>query len=256
MGVRARPDGSGQLAVTVTLDRQAEEAIGGLAGQLQVGDLLRRGWTVVGPTSTAGGGSTVHASHPFASPADLPSLAASLAGSGGSHPFELALSQDRNLWRTDTRLRGSVDLRCGLGCFGDVGLTGQTGSPLGVDVGALSRQAGSDPLRAVTVVVAASLPGTVRGTDATARPAGALEWTPVLGGSLPVSAVTRQWHTDALVATVVGVVVVAAVAVAVTLALWRRRGGRGRVAGGGRGRGGRGGGPRGGHTPCVTCNGE
>ncbi|MBO0729987.1 MAG: hypothetical protein J2P57_12065, partial [Acidimicrobiaceae bacterium] len=80
VAVNAAPNGSGTLAVTVTLDAQAVAAVGTLARQLQTSDLTQAGWLVTGPVPSARGSETVTVRHGFSNPAELHTLAAQLAG--------------------------------------------------------------------------------------------------------------------------------------------------------------------------------
>ena len=119
-------NGTGVVRVTITLDPSALAALGGqtaLAAQLQDADLVAAGWAITGPRAGPASATVVIAAHAFASPAEASTLVEELAGSGAAsqRPFRLTLVQRRNFWRTDTTLTGTVDLTCGLACFGDSG---------------------------------------------------------------------------------------------------------------------------------------
>jgi hypothetical protein len=207
--------GHGSVSVTVTLDSSALAALGGLAAlrsQLSAGDLEAAGWSMTGPAPAPGGGAVVSATHGFGPDSEADQLISEIAGPGR---FGLVLRSHRTFWYTYYGLSGAVDLRCGLECFGDTGLRAATGSPLGVDPGAVSAAAGSAGGSAggsaFTFSVGARLPGRLEATDSPARQGGVLVWTPQLGRSLTVSARTRTVNQGTVVAVIgaAGVVLVA-----------------------------------------------
>lgn len=220
VAVNAAPNGSGTLAVTVTLDARAVAAVGNLARQLQTSDLTQAGWLVAGPVPSAGGSETVTVRHAFSSPAELHALAAQLAGSGpeASRPFQLSLRQTRSFWHTGSELSGHVDLTCGLSCFGDAGLQSALGSAVGVNPSALAH-----PSQTLTFSFSASLGGRVRSTNAPSRSGSVATWTPVLGHTTTVLVQTRAFNTGHLVLVVVAAVGLAVVVGVLLVLLWRRR---------------------------------
>jgi hypothetical protein len=245
--------GSGTVAVTVTLDASAVAAVGGrpaLAAQLKDADLVAAGWAVAGPNPGPGSTTVISASHPFDTTAQAGALVGELAGTGpdSSRPFRLSISEHHSYWRTDTTLTGKVDLTCGLACFGDSGLSTSLGSPVGVNAGPLASAAHQSPDQVFTFSVAARLDGKVLDTDGVADTDGTLHWTPRLGQSLEMSAVTRSWNEGRIKMFVIAggvLVVLVIVLLGVILYRWRRRRrrrrarGKGGVHGAGRSRGGR-----------------
>jgi hypothetical protein len=216
------------VRVSVSLDRSALAAIGGapaLAAQLQDADLVAAGWTVTGPAPGPGSTTVVSASHPFTSAAQASALVAELAGSGpaSSRPFRLSLTQRHGFWRTDTALTGTVDLSCGVTCFGDSGLTSALGFPTGVNPGALAAASGEQPDQVFTFSVDARLRGSLVNTNAVSRPGGSLQWTPRLGQRLELTATTRIWHSGRIVAASVAAGVVVLVALGGAVYWWWRR---------------------------------
>lgn len=212
-----RSRGSGSLAVTVALDGAAVQALGGqaaLARQLQYADLQATGWTVAGPAETAGGGESVTVSHGFSSGAELSRLVSDIAGSGppGSRPFRLSLSDAGGFFTDRTALSGTVDLRCGLDCFGDPGLKAALGGSLGVAPQPLEGAAGQTASQVFRFALAVRLPGHPKpssGSPSVSRD-GTLTWAPALGSSTVVGAVTESvdWAHVILVA-VLGALVIA-----------------------------------------------
>ena len=215
VSVVERAGGSGSVAVTVSFDAAAIKALGGqseLARQVQYSDLLSAGWTVSGPTLASGGGASVTVTHGFSDGAQLSQLMSSVAGSGAVHPFHLKVSDSGGFWTDKTVVQGTVDLSCGLGCFGDPGLQAALGGSLGVAPQPLEGSAGQTPAQVFHFGLAVRLPGhvhSVTGGPTKARD-GTLEWTPVLGSSVAVGAVseTVDWAHVILVSVLAGLVLI------------------------------------------------
>jgi hypothetical protein len=224
--VTVRPDGSGTVGVTVTLDPAALTQVGNLAAQLQTSDLAQAGWTVTGPHTGPDGSEEVSATKPFTSPSEAGADLASLAGSGPvpTRPFRLTVSRRHSFWHTTLAVSGTVDLTCGVGCFGDPGLARQLGSSVGLNPGALSAQNGQTAAQALTFSVVVRLPGQIRTAGPGVVQAGAVTWKPVLGQSTPVAASSRSVNRGTVIAVVVAAaVVVVLIIVAVVLLVRRRR---------------------------------
>lgn len=229
VSVNARPDGTGSVTVTVTLDKAATASVGNVASELNTSDLAGAGWTVTGPTAEPGGTTVVSATKPFTTWAQASSIVQEIAGSGapGSRPFQLTITRRRSFWKTTTTLSGDVDLRCGLSCFGDSGLQKALGSSTGIDPGA----AGADPAATFHFGMAVALPGKLTSTNAAstvATPAGTdLQWTPTLGATIPLMAVTSTADTthveEVTAASIAGSVVAAGAVVWLVIHRGRRR---------------------------------
>lgn len=238
VAVEEVPGGRGVVAVTVTLDAGALASVGGqaaLAAQLQDADLVAAGWTVSGPRPAPGSTTVISASHPFTTLTQAGVLVGDLAGSGpdATRPFRLQISEHHSFWRTDTTLAGTVDLTCGLSCFGDSGLGGALGSPVGVNPAPLESASGQRPDRVFTFSVAAGLPGSLVSTNAASHEDGSLQWTPHLGQTLQLAAVTRSWDSSRIRAFVIGgaaLVAALLVLLGVLVYRWRRRRRRRRAA--------------------------
>ena len=223
--VTVRPDGSGAVGVTVTLDRAALTQVGDLASQLRTSDLAQAGWTVAGPRPGPDGSEVVSATKPFATPAAAAVDLASLAGSGpaATRPFRLEVTRQHTFWHTALAVNGTVDLTCGVGCFGDAGLAQQLGSNVGVDPGALSAQSGQTAAQALTFSVVIHLPGQVRAASPGLVNGHAVTWKPVLGQTLHLAASSRSVNRGAVIAVVALGAVLVVLLVAVVVALVRRR---------------------------------
>jgi hypothetical protein len=233
VGVATNADGSGTVTVTGVLDRDASRAIPDLAQELRTGDLQQAGWRIAGPKPASGGGSTVSASKDFRTPAEANQILDQISGQNGA--FRLRLSRRRSFFSTSTTFAGTVDLTCGLECFGDRQLQQQLGANLGLDPAKL-QQAGIAPGQIVGFEVGVHLPGSIRTTNAPTRSDGDLQWPMKLGEKGSLLATAR-------VLDVTRVVILAAAALAlvllalVLLVRWRRRRRAGRARGSRRHRG-------------------
>jgi len=238
--VAVRPDGSGTVGVTVSVDREAQAQIGDLAGQLQSADLAQAGWAVSGPVAGLDGAQTVTATKAFKQPSEVGADMASLAGSGppASRPFRLTLSRRTGLFHTATTLRGTIDLTCGVSCFGDEALRRQLGSSVGVDPGAVADQAaangaspgaangaspGAAAAQTLSFAFMVHLPGPARASGGATVQGGTVIWRPVLGRRLALSASSESFNRGtADVVAGAGVVVMVATVVAVIVVVRRR----------------------------------
>ena len=214
--VDARADGSGVIRAGVGLDREARAQVPDLAAQLQVDDLRRAGWRIVGPRREADGLTWVRASHPFSTPAGAQRVIAQLTGPGG--PFRgFALTHSGSRFRSRVRFTGTVDLGTGLAAFADAELERRLGAANpGVDAATLRRRYGVDLERLLKVQVTARLPGRVR------------TWRPRVGGApVRLDVASESWDVRALGLVAVGGL---ALVLGVTTSLAARRRRRARPA--------------------------
>ena len=224
--------GRGSVVVTVNMDRAALDAVGGLArlqSELAVGDLEAAGWSVTGPIApgtrahataanqAGAGGAVITVSHGFSGLAQAQSLVSEVAGPG---VFQVQLASHHGFWHTTFHLTGAVDLTCGINCFGDAGLRTATGSPVGVDPGALAARTGQTPARVFTFQFDGRLPGHVHaGPGGTTGSGGSVLWAPVLGQKAVLSASSQSVNRSAVeeVSGAAGVVLL----VVASFTLWR-----------------------------------
>jgi len=216
VSVVEKSGGAGTVRVTVAFDPSAVRAFGGqpnLAKQLQYSDLEAAGWTVSGPTTSAGGGASVTATHGFSDGTQLEQLMSALAGSGpGPRPFRLSATDGGGFWTHKTVIRGAVDLRCGLECFGDPGLQSALGGSLGVAPQPLEQAAGEGAAQVFTFSLAVRLAGhadSVTGHPSVSRD-GTLTWSAPLGQSTVVGALSESvdWGHVILVAVLATLVLI------------------------------------------------
>jgi hypothetical protein len=241
VSVTATPAGTGAVAVSVTFDKSAVAALGGstsLESGLDLSGLGPEGWAVEPPRSEPDGGVVLRASHQFATPAQAGVLLADLAGSGpaSQRPFHLVLSQSKSFWHVYDRLQGTVDLRCGLACFGDQGLRSALGSSTGVNPASLGAGSNASAARVFRFHLEATLPGKVSSTNALtpqgAAPSsiGTQHWQPALGEITEVDLVSQSWNRSSVRLVVVsssllGLALLSLLAW-VVVRRWRRRRGR------------------------------
>jgi hypothetical protein len=228
ISVHAQANGQGTVAVKVTMDQAAVQAVGGpsaLTGQLDVSDLEAAGWKVSGPSPGPGSSTVISASHDYSTPAEAGQLIADLAGSGpaGSRPFKLDISRRSSFWHVYTDLAGTVNLTCGLNCFGDSGLQSSLGSPTGFNPAPLIARSHQDPSQVFSFVLNARLPGKVASTNASANDRGVLTWTPRLGQTLVLSATTQDLNWDHLIVVFVLAGIVLLALMVVGALTWRSR---------------------------------
>jgi hypothetical protein len=233
IGIDVGAKGAGTVSVTVSLDHDATAAFPDLAQTLQTADLQRAGWHIQGPSPSAGGGTTVVLGKPFATPAEAAEVLGELSGPAG--PFrDLNVVRNTSLAAITTTLSGTVDLTCGVTCFGDPQLAQTLGANLGFDPAKLQK-AGIDPAQLVTFQVAVRLPGSVKSSNAPARTSGQSQWEFKLGGKGTIamsSRIARHNHLLQIAIAVGAVVVVGSVAIWSVMRRRRRatgrRGGRSR----------------------------
>lgn len=196
--VQARPDGSGEVKATALLDRSATRAIGDLATQVALDDLRAAGWEVRGPEENSDGGSEIEVRHGFTDVADARQLLVQLTGSDGAFKG-FVLEQKRTFLRTETALRGTVDLSRGMAVFSDPKLTEALGGqPLGVTPEQLEQRLGAPVDRVFGLQVAVRLPGGVESNAPTATGSTAV-WAPRLGEQLAIEATAQQWNRPNLI---------------------------------------------------------
>jgi hypothetical protein len=228
ISVHAEANGQGTVSVKVTLDQSAVQALGGpaaLASQLDVSDLQAAGWSVSGPSPGPNSSAVISASPAFSTPAEASQLVADLAGSGpaSSRPFTLSISRRSSFWHVYTDLSGTVNLTCGLNCFGDSGLKASLGSPTGFNPAPLIAQSHQAPGQVFSFALNAHLPGSVASTNASVRDGGILTWTPQLGQTLVLSASTRTWNSGHLILVFVLAGVLALALIVLGALMWRSR---------------------------------
>lgn len=229
VGVDANANGSGVVTVSVLLDQDAAKTIPDLAQQLRTSDLQQEGWKIQGPLPAQNGGVEVLATKPFRSPAEAIQVLGQLSGGApgnGAGPFNgFRIDQRHRFLDTVTTFHGVVDLTCGLRCFGDSKLQQQLGgTDLGIDPVQLQQQAGIILDRIFRFEVDVRLPGQLQSSNAPSPAANGPQWQPKLGDKVELAATSRTWNTLRVV--LLGLAVLAALAMVALLAAGRPRSGR------------------------------
>lgn len=197
VSLSVRPDGSGEVSVTLTADSDVVAAAPELAADLRSADLVEAGWTVEGPEPNADGGLTLVLRRGFDTPAEATAVLASLNGDKG--PLRaVSLARTGKDTNSTWTLSGELVVNGGLEAFVDNQTLELLGAaPYAGDVQA----AGLDLGAAVTLRFTASLPGEIESTTA---PQGAtLEWRIPMDGSVTdVATVSKNLDVAATIAGV------------------------------------------------------
>ncbi len=130
-----RPDGSGIVGVTLSLDRDAARQVDPTT--LTSEDLRSAGWTV-NTDEQNDGGLVIRIARPVSSAEQ----ASGALGQIGPPFAGVKVRKGANPAVEDIRLSGAVDLRPGLEAFGEDVVKQRTGSPLGLSVEEIARQSG------------------------------------------------------------------------------------------------------------------
>ena len=188
VNVRSDAKGAGVIGIDLALDRDATLGLGTGNARLLTGDLAAAGWAVGRLEPADAGGSTIHAEKAFANVGQANAVLRELTGTDG--PLSsLRLTRKQTLVGSSVALEGNVDLRSGLGSFGDAQLKALTGasSNLGIDDAEVARQAGDDVSNAFRFALSAHL------IDASKR------WDVKFGTRQSVALVAKRFAYQALV---------------------------------------------------------
>ena len=159
--VEVTEDGSGTVTVTAVFDENVVAAAPELRDSLRVDDLQAAGWDFDGPTEAETSGSiVVVAAKPFESPDDLGRVLDEIVGPGTVFSdFEVVRS--RAFARTTYDVTGRIDPRISFASFGDSGIAGLVGNPLGRSLGELAEIAGRPLEDTVNLDFSVTLPDNV-----------------------------------------------------------------------------------------------
>ena len=156
VGVATKVDGSGDVSVSLVLDKQAAGLVGDAATVIKTADLEKAGW-VADKTS---GDTAVSLHHPFRTVTEANGLLAGLAGTGPGTkvPFHLTLRHSSGTLKSAVSVIGEVDTTGGVDAFADDKLRAALGAPtLAALLDAVHKQGATVP--AFTAQVATRLPG-------------------------------------------------------------------------------------------------
>ncbi len=192
-------DGSGAVTVTVTLDAEASDAVGDLSEVVELADVRKAGWRVVGPEDVKGGGSKLSVTRPFENVDQANAILAGLTGPDGPmRNFELVRSS--TFASTKISAKGALDLSKGLATFDETELSKSLdGAKVGDIVAFLNKKPLSNDQFSMSVRVAPE------GMSASGTPASGISARP---GAAPVrlDMVAKKRHTKTLVLAALAVV--------------------------------------------------
>jgi hypothetical protein len=178
VSLQVNPNGSGNVTVVVTVDKDVVAKAPNLATDLRTDDLVTAGWKVSKPISTKTGGLTVTLVHSFKNPAEANNALSQVSGAKGPlHDMILARTgKDTNSKWT---LAGRLEVTGGLEAFiDDAGLQLLGSAPYLANV----QEAGLDLGDAVGLSFTAQLPGNVDATTGI-QGDGGITWNIPMDGS-------------------------------------------------------------------------
>lgn len=159
-------DGSGTVTVTMAFDEEIVEAAPELLDGLRTEDLDAAGWTLEGPRRADSGESViVSATKPFFAPEDLQGVLDEIAGPDTLFS-DFRVERSRSFARTTYDVTGQIDPRIDLTTFGDDGITGLVGNPLGLSLAELEAAANRPLEETVNLEFTIALPDTVTASGA------------------------------------------------------------------------------------------
>lgn len=164
-------DGSGTVTLTTAFDDEILAAAPELLDGLRTEDLVAAGWTVDGPRRAESGGSiVVSAVKAFLTPDDLAGVLDEIAGPNTLFS-DFAVERTRSFARTTYDVTGQIDPQIELTTFGDSGITGLVGNPLGLSLAGLEAVANRPLEETVNLKFTITLPDTVtaNGADVVGR---------------------------------------------------------------------------------------
>ncbi len=159
--VEVNDDGSGTVTLTTAFNEAIVEAVPELEDGLRTGDLLPAGWEIDGPQrSESGSAVVVAATKEFVSPDDLAGVLDEIAGPNTIFG-DFRVERTRSFARTTYEVTGEIDPRISLAIFGDEGITGLVGNPLGLSLAELEAVAGRPLEETVSLEFSITLPDNV-----------------------------------------------------------------------------------------------
>ena len=206
-------NGSGTVSVGVSLDRAAAEALGDLAGRINLEDLAAAGWDVSGPAREADNRVWLRASKAFGTAEQLPAVLEEIAGPGVFSGFQLRRRAEfaDQTWE----VAGQVDPAAAIPELLDTlafnaGLEGRIRSAV--------QGAGGEALTdGLTVRLSINLPGELRSGSGDFTWTGFTEDSPI--SSVPVQMVAKSENTTAKTLRLVGLAAAALFVLAALLNL-------------------------------------
>ncbi len=190
VSLRVQPNGSGDVTVVVTADKDVVAKAPHLATDLRTDDLVTAGWKVSKPIATKTGGLTVTLVHSFKNPAEANVVLSQVSGANGPL-HNIILSRTGKDTNSQWKLAGYLEVSGGLASFiDDAGLKLLGAAPYAADVD----EAGLDLGDAMGLSFTIQLPGELKSTTGI-QGANGITWAIPLDGS-KVDVATSSTNVD------------------------------------------------------------
>jgi hypothetical protein len=185
-----KPNGSGEVTVVITADKNIVAKAPNLAADLRTDDLVAVGWEVSKPVETKTGGLTVTLVRPFRNPAEANIALSQVNGPKG--PLnEMVVTRTGKDTNSQWSLAGRLEVTGGLEAFiDDAGLELVGAAPYLANV----QEAGLDLGDAVGITFTATLPGEIEQSTGV-RGDGIVSWAVPMDGS-KVDIATTSTNVD------------------------------------------------------------
>lgn len=188
VSLRVAPNGSGDVTVVVTADKDIVSKVPGLATDVRTDDLTSAGWKVSKPISTKSGGLSLTFVHPFKNPAEANVVLSQVGGTKG--PFhDMLLTRTGKDTNSKWTLAGHLEVTGGLAAFiDDAGLQLLGSAPYSADVD----EAGLDLGDAVGISFSVQLPGEMKQTTGVTGVNGITWAVPMDGSKIDVASTSTN----------------------------------------------------------------
>lgn len=178
VSLQVNPNGSGNVTVVVTADKELVAKTTSLEADLHVADLKAAGWQVDKPIKTSAGGLALTMVRPFGTPGEATKVLAQVNGSRG--PLKnVVLSRTGKDTKSTWKIDGKLEVNGGLEAFADdatITLLGE--GPYASELAA----SGVDLGKAVGITFTATLPGKIDATTGLQQE-GSIVWRVPMDGS-------------------------------------------------------------------------
>ena len=190
VSLTVKPNGSGEVTVVITADKNIVAKAPNLAADLRTDDLVAVGWEVSKPVETKTGGLTVTLVRPFRNPAEANIALSQVNGPKG--PLnEMVVTRTGKDTNSQWSLAGRLEVTGGLEAFiDDAGLELVGAAPYLANV----QEAGLDLGDAVGITFTATLPGEIEQSTGV-RGDGIVSWAVPMDGS-KVDIATTSTNVD------------------------------------------------------------
>ena len=190
VSLTVKPNGSGEVTVVITADKDIVAKAPNLAADLRTDDLVEAGWKVSKPVKTKTGGLTVTLVRPFRNPAEA-NIALSQVNGPKGPLHEMVVTRTGKDTNSQWSLAGRLEVTGGLEAFiDDAGLELVGAAPYLANV----QEAGLDLGDAVGITFTASLPGAIDASTGV-KGDGIVSWAVPMDGS-KVDIATTSTNVD------------------------------------------------------------